>query len=98
MTNEEILNLPMSPNDADAKTIKDYLMKLAAKVWQEDECFSGKRPFGNSGWKHDVYGAMVKGGAIKGEIAIDEGFEEITYDEKEERKADALISAAIASL
>jgi hypothetical protein len=62
-----ILALPMpSYNDAEAKTIGEYLKKLLAEVWEREECFSGKRPFGNSGWKYEVYAALVIGKVVEG--------------------------------
>jgi len=47
-------------NDAGAKTIGQYLSKLLIALWDENESFSGKRPFGNSGWQYEVYDAMAK--------------------------------------
>jgi len=58
MTGEEILNIKMVPNDADAETIRDYLKALLNQLWMEDEGFSGKRPFGNSGWQHEIYNSF----------------------------------------
>ena len=66
MTNEQILDIPMGDNDAGAATIRDYLIKLLRTLWSEEEGFSGKRPFGNSGWQQEVMVAMVRAGAIKG--------------------------------
>lgn len=64
LTPQEILATPMQDNDAEAKTIYQYLQKLAYNVWQENEGFSGKRPFGNSGWEHEVYTALANAGHI----------------------------------
>lgn len=58
MTGEEILALPMGENDADAKTVKEYLKKLLETLWEEGEGFSGKRPFGNSGWEVELEHAV----------------------------------------
>lgn len=64
---QEILALPMIPNDADAKTVHEYIIRMSEQLWIEEEGFSGKRPFGNSGWQHELYGSLVKGGAFPGE-------------------------------
>lgn len=64
----EILDIPMEENDADAATIRDYLKLLLVTVWQEEESFSGKRPFGNSGWQWDVYKAMIRAGLVAGTV------------------------------
>lgn len=88
-----ILDLPMEDNDAKAKTIREYLRALLTRLWTEEEGFSGKRPFGNSGWTWDIYRALVKGGAIKGEI--DSEGDMIGHDQE---AADTLILEAIAKL
>lgn len=87
-----ILDLPMDENDAEAKTIRDYLKALLTALWEQEEGFSGKRPFGNSGWTWDVYRALVKGGAIKGKIV------EGDLVEHDQDAGDKLIYAAIRSL
>ena len=88
-----ILELPMGPNDADAKTIRDYLKSLLSELWRKEEGFSGKRPFGNSGWQYEVYTALVNGGAVDGKLDS-EGYIEAVDD----AKADVLIQEAIALL
>lgn len=89
----EILNLPMEQNDADAETIRDYLKALLTELWIEEEGFSGKRPFGNSGWQYDVYAALINAGKIDGELD-----EDGCVDECDTEKADKLIIKAIAKL
>src|SRR6266542_5005535 len=41
VTMEQILDCPMSENDADAKTVRDYLGKLLLTVWIDGEDFDG---------------------------------------------------------
>jgi len=83
----------MGPNDADASTVRDYLKALLSTLWTEDEGFSGKRPFGNSGWKYEVYGALVKAGLVKGSLD-DEGY----VNSCDNSAADAMIQNAISDL
>lgn len=85
-----ILEVPMQPNDADAKTIGDYLRALLLAVWTEGEGFSGKRPFGNSGWDSDLYIALVKAGIVDGKLDGDGYLEECDED-----AANSLIMEAI---
>ena len=66
LTPAEILALPMQDNDADAATIRDYLVALLAEVWKWTDEFSGKRPFGNSNWENELYLALINAGAIEG--------------------------------
>lgn len=92
----EVLNVPMEDNDADAATIGEYLSRLLLKVWQQREGFSGKRPFGNSGWDWDLYAALGKAGLV--EMTFDEFGYIDDIDAAEARKADDLILSAIEDL
>lgn len=80
-----MLDLPMEENDADAKTLREYFHKLLETLMVEEEGFSGKRPFGNSGWGCEIVTTLVKHGAISGQLD-DEGFLE-DYDEQDYKKA-----------
>lgn len=96
MTN--ILDLEIEENDADAKTIREYLKTLLITVWEKEESFSGKRPFGNSGWKYDIYRTLATHKIIEAEADIDEDGDIVDIQRSEYSKADQLISEAIASL
>jgi hypothetical protein len=63
-TPQQILATPMSDNDADATTIREYLVALARGAWTDGE-FSGKRPFGSSSWRYEVYAALGDAGYIR---------------------------------
>lgn len=71
MKPEEILGLPMRPNDSGAVTIRGYLIALLRELWIKEEGFGGKRPFGNSGWQHDLYTPLVVAGVIPGRVDED---------------------------
>jgi hypothetical protein len=89
----QLLALRLGENDAEAVTFRDYLLKLLAAVWREEESFSGKRPFGNSGWKEELFRPAVAAGLVPGELDED-GY----VNELDEDTADELIYACIASL
>lgn len=90
---DDILDIDMEPNDSGADTIRGYLVGLAYQVWVEDEGFSGKRPFGNSDWKYDVYKALIDAGVVNGTL------DEYGYIENfDEEAADKLILSAIVAL
>lgn len=74
-------------------TVGDYLVKLVETLWAEDEGFSGKRPFGNSGWQADVYKALRAGDVVGDDLVRidDEGY--IEYPES--RPLDRIILGAI---
>ena len=86
----KILDLPMQENDADAETIREYLHALLSTLWYEGDGFSGKRPFGNSGWRLELYTALVKAGAVLGKLDEDGCLDDVDSDE-----AWAMIDCAI---
>lgn len=62
----------MQENDAEAVTVGDYLQELLLALLHEQDLFSGKRPFGNSGWfESDLSPPLIKAGLIQGKL--DEG-------------------------
>jgi hypothetical protein len=73
----EVLRCPMGHNDARAATVGDYLIALLHALWNEGEGFSGKRPFGNSGWEYEIYTALVKAGLVDGTLDEDGYVEQI---------------------
>lgn len=92
-TARQVLDLALPSNDADAATIRDYLIELLAKVWQEGECFNGKRPFGNSGWEDELYPPLITAGKVAGRLDENGYVEDV-----DEPAAQRLIAAAIREL
>lgn len=45
-------------------TVREYFRELLTTLWEEKEGFSGKRPFGNSGWEYEVHIALAKAGFV----------------------------------
>lgn len=80
-------------NDAGVATVRGYLVKLLQTLWQEGECFDGKRPFGYSGWQSDVHLALVNAGLVAGTCDADGCLSQV-----DERAANALVLAAIGEL
>lgn len=52
-------------------TLRQYFYDLMSTLWCEQDGFSGKRPFGNSGWDYEVYKPLVQAGLVKGRIDED---------------------------
>jgi hypothetical protein len=94
ITPRELLDMPIPENNSGARTVRAYLVKLLARVWEEEQGFDGKRPFGDSGWQTDVYVPMVHAGLISGEF-FEDGF---YIKELDERAGCQLMLAAIAAL
>lgn len=88
-----VLETPMEENDANASTIREYLQELLRSLFREGESFSGKRPFGNSGWESEINVALVKSGLVDGEIDEWGGLVQCDLD-----KAYELIDEAISEL
>lgn len=90
---DPVLDLPLRGNIEGATTIREYLCNLLLTLWDEGEGFSGKRPFGNSGWDYDLLEPLLKAGLIEGK------FDENGYvDEMDEKAGNDLIRAAIRRL
>ena len=91
----EVLAIPMDKevNDAEASTIKEYLIKLLLDLWEKGEGFSGKRPFGNSGWEYELYLPLLKAGAVNGKLDPEGYIQEVDTD-----AASALVFSAIEAL
>lgn len=82
------LDVPMVANDAGVDTVGQYLVALAKAAWGDAYGYEGiKRPFGNSGWKHEVYGSLARANLIERTIAYqDEDYIEYDYDNDEAEK------------
>lgn len=89
----QVLDLPMDKNDAGAATVRAYMKALLRKVLTETEGFSGKRPFGNSGWNRDMHKPLVKAGLVAGQID-----EDGDLDGHDIKAADALLLQAVGDL
>lgn len=69
---QKILNIKFKSNDLDRTlTIREFFIELLTELWEQEEGFSGKRPFGNGGWKRDVEKALIKAGVIENEDTKD---------------------------
>lgn len=93
-----ILDVKMLDNDTQEETVKTYLKRLLFLVWTQEESFDGKRPFGNSGWKHEIYIALAAAGIIEATRRDDEGQDYYEYGDAAKRHADKLIEEAIKSM
>ena len=94
---EKVLAAPMQRNDAGASTVREYLQKLLLELWREGECFSGKRPFGNSGWEYEIYTALLREELVLGRLDHYEKHKEYIYgvDWVDDKQANEVITRAI---
>lgn len=58
--------LPHTANyfGGEVQTLRGYLVHLLVTLWAEGEGFSGKRPFGDSGWQWDVQNDLEEAGVV----------------------------------
>ena len=61
-------------------TIREYFKTILKTLFREGERFSGKRPFGNSGWEWDLAKPLIKAGIISGKLDEDGYIEEFDED------------------
>lgn len=57
---------------SDQTTIRDYLKELLCALVNEEENFSAKRPFGNSGWLWNLFIPLIQEGYISGELECED--------------------------
>jgi hypothetical protein len=87
LTNKELLDLEMVENDADARTLREYLAKLVRVAMEE------KRPFGNSDWySRELLGTLAERGIV--EATKDQwGYWQFASDESGRELIDRAIDA-----
>ncbi len=68
---KEALDIRFDSDAGNNITIRDYLRILLETLWCDGESFSGKRPFGNSGWESELYRPLVKHGFVRGTLDED---------------------------
>lgn len=96
----DALDLRFYDPDAGAHTtIREYFKLQLAALWAEGESFSGKRPFGNSGWEGVLEGVLINHHCVPGVIDTeesDDGYIEVLevnhgkYDEFVQKMIEAL--------
>jgi hypothetical protein len=72
------------PDAGSMTTIREYFKLQLSALWERGESFSGKYPFGNSGWGGVLAGVLIQHHCIPGVIDEDESDEDfievISYD------------------
>ena len=93
---DEVWNCPTvgEANFGDVDTIGRYIMALGKEVWKHEDGFSGKRPYGNSGWKYGIYISLIEAGLAKGSLDED-GYLNALPDGERERMDGMVLRAII---
>lgn len=92
-TPHQVLALPLEPNDSGADTVRGYLLELLKVAWDAGDDLN---PFGNSGWKWDLYRVLVNAGYVASPFD-ERGYVEPRAD-FDKRTAERLITDAITAL
>ncbi|MFR9773141.1 hypothetical protein [Nocardia sp. SC052] len=88
-----VLAVPMESNPAEAGTVGEYLAAVLSAVWSDGGNASGKRIFGESGWRTYLVESLARAWMIAAEF--DDDGELKTYDQTE---CDRLMRLAITAL
>ena len=81
MDYSEIVNCPIDDDDnIGVETVGEYIEAIIIELFETEEAFDSKRPFGNSGWVYNIYHALIKGGYVEG--TLDEDGYIDTFDEE----------------
>lgn len=75
----EALDIVFDSNEFDGVTVREFLRRLLDRLWDEQDCFRAKKPFGYSDWADPVYQALGRAGYF-GSMDAD-GY--VEYDEAE---------------
>lgn len=87
------LDVRFDSDAGESLTVRDYLRTLLETLWREGEGFSGKRPFGNSGWQYDLYRPLIAGGFLVGEMDEDGCIESYDQDAAERYGLELIVAA-----
>lgn len=79
---DKILDLKFFSSDLrEDMTIREFLQRLLLTLFEEQDGFSGKRPFGNSCWDGDIIVCLIQNKIISGKVDGDNYLEDYKYDE-----------------
>lgn len=93
-----VLDCPMDEsNPTGASNVRGYLQALLLMVWAEGEGFSGKRPFGESGWEYDLYIPLAKAGLVEGLVMDEDGYV-AEFPKESQQAADQMVADAIRAM
>lgn len=93
----DALDVLFEHQDLGKISVREFFRQLLSTLWEEEDSFSGKRPFGNSCWQFDLIIGLIDAGYLEGKVYRDEdgGIEDTDYDREE---ADKLIQGLISRM
>lgn len=83
-TYDKALDLRFTHEKLGDVSLREFFCNLLVKLWGERGEFSGKKPWGNSGWDEPVYTALIKAGIIYGELDSKGCIKRCDFDEGSE--------------
>jgi hypothetical protein len=89
---EDILKIKFFSWDLNREvTYAEYFGEVLLELLKEGECFSGKRPLGNSQWYDDLAFPLVKLGLVNGKIDRDDEDSPEYLDECDYKEVDKIL-------
>lgn len=70
---KDVLNIKFDSDPFGEISIKGYLLSLLKELWVKKDRFSGKRPFGDSGWEYELYECLAVNNVINADITEEDG-------------------------
>jgi hypothetical protein len=68
VTGDQVLDVRLGANQAEAKTVRQYLAAVLASFWAGTDLIP---PMGNALWRDDVYAGLVTAGLVDGSVNAD---------------------------
>jgi hypothetical protein len=81
---DKALDLRFNHHDLGDVSLREFYCNLLLKLWEDPYGFSGKKPYGNSGWDEPVYAALIKAGVMSGEFDSEGYIKRCDFDEGSE--------------
>lgn len=79
-------------------TVREFFNELLQKLWDEQDGFNGKRPFGNSCWSFPIMDALGKAGAYPTTVTPSEWEDEPDDVRYDTRAAETFVKGLIARM
>ena len=93
----DALEVRFSCEAGDDITVREYLCELLRLVWDEQDLFDSKRPWGESGWEFDILIPLARAGFVDlGPIDSETG-EPYNWTKEQINRAHAYVMELIAA-
>ena len=96
---EDLLDLSMDSNEANAFTIREYLSNVLLALWFEGDDFCPDSPFGDCEWKNEIYSCLCEHRIIDGvDTSDDSDYKNYEFHTTQEMRAHSIIGLCISEM